>query len=150
MLARIARDWHPHLKMIIDAADYELSACIPVISSKPDIELPVRAVGPRADGVVDIAATTPTTPPTPTTTTSMVTILGDAAHAMSPMGQAGGDLAIRDAVDLAALVVERGLNAATVRAFEEIMAARAKRHLERAFATGRQFWTHDAYREVHL
>lgn len=124
----IAAGWHPHLKAILGAADYELSACIPVVSSKPDIGLPADGDG-----------------------AGMVTIIGDAAHAMSPMGQAGGDLAIRDAVDLAAAVAggERSMSE-TVREFERVMAQRAEGKLQRAFANGRMVWTEERYREVHI
>lgn len=122
----IAGGWHPHLKTILGAADYDLSACIPVVSSKPDIGLPTGGVG-------------------------MVTIIGDAAHAMSPMGQAGGDLAIRDAVDLAAAVAGgEGSVVDRVREFERVMARRAEGKLQRAFANGRMVWTEERYREVHI
>ncbi|KAF3763930.1 FAD/NAD(P)-binding domain-containing protein [Cryphonectria parasitica EP155] len=137
-VARITEGWHPRLKKVLDGADYGVATCIPVVSSKPDIELPVEGNGERRRGRV------------------LVTIIGDAAHAMSPMGQAGGDLAIRDAVDLARAIArgrdeeEGEEQGRSLMAFERVMAARAKENLERAFSNGRRFWAKEGYREVHL
>lgn len=124
----VAGKWDPMLKRILDEADHELSSCIPVLSSKPDIELP---------------STSNQQP-------WRVTVIGDAAHTMSPMGSAGGDLAIRDAADLANVIAAGGLTKGVLRRFEEAMAERAKEKLTRAFSNSENFWAAREYQETRL
>ncbi|KAI1755940.1 FAD/NAD(P)-binding domain-containing protein [Xylaria castorea] len=115
-LQRMSETWHPDLKMLLDSAAHELSACVPVISSKPHIE--IRSANQ----------------------TGHVTLVGDAAHSMSPMGGSGGDTAIRNAADLARTIAEEGVTRDTLARFESRMKARAKEKVEHSFRGGQKFW----------
>lgn len=115
-LERVSKRWHPSLKLLLNAASHELSACIPVSSSKPDIEL------------------------SSTARTKQVTLIGDAAHAMSPMGGSGGDTAVRNAADLARTIADEGVSIDSIMDFEARMERRAKDKIEHSFRGGQKFW----------
>ncbi|KAI0202693.1 FAD/NAD(P)-binding domain-containing protein [Astrocystis sublimbata] len=115
-LQRLTKSWHSDLKRLFDGATLEQLACIPVISSKPDIEI-------RATGQAE-----------------RVTIIGDAAHAMSAMGGSGADTAVRNAADLARTIAEEGVTRGNLEAFESRMEAKAKERIEHSFKGGQKFW----------
>ncbi|KAI1379376.1 FAD/NAD(P)-binding domain-containing protein [Hypoxylon crocopeplum] len=115
-LERVTETWHPALKLLFGSAVHDLSACVPVLSSKPDIE--IRSTGQ----------------------TGRVTLIGDAAHAMSPMGGSGGDTAVSNAADLARTLAEEGLTKSSIADFEARMEARAKEKIEHSFRGGQKFW----------
>jgi len=114
-LERMIENWHPLLKRMLAEASHEVSACAPILSSKPDIELGLRSH------------------------TEPVTLVGDAAHAMSPMGASGGDTAIRNAVDLVQTIAD-GVTAKSIADFEARMADRSKDKIEHSFRGGQKFW----------
>lgn len=115
-LEGVTENWHPALKLLLSSAAHDLSACKPVLSSKPDIQ--VRAA----------------------TQTKRVTLIGDAAHSMSPMGGAGGDTAIRNAADLAHIIGGNGISVSSIAEFEAKMEERAKEKIEHSFRGGQRFW----------
>lgn len=115
-LQRITKSWHPNLKRLFDAATLERLACAPVISSKPDIQ--IRSTGQAG----------------------RVTIIGDAAHAMSAMGGSGADTAVRNAADLARTIAEDGVTRESLEGCESRMEARAKERIEHSFKGGQKFW----------
>lgn len=115
-LARASESWHPALKHLLDSAAHELSACVPILSSKPDIQ--ISSAGQ----------------------TGRVTLIGDAAHPMSPMGGSGGDTAIRNAADLAHTLAEEGITESSIKGFEARMEGRAKEKIEHSFKGGQKFW----------
>ncbi|KAI2470513.1 FAD/NAD(P)-binding domain-containing protein [Annulohypoxylon bovei var. microspora] len=117
-LEEVTKTWHPALKLLLDSATHDLSACAPVLSSKPDIELS------SASGQ----------------TRKLVTLIGDAAHPMSPMGGSGGDTAIRNAADLAQTIAEEGVTKSSIADFEARMEAKAKEKIEHSFRGGQIFW----------
>ncbi|KAI8963057.1 FAD/NAD(P)-binding domain-containing protein [Daldinia sp. FL1419] len=127
-LERVAKTWHPALKLLLSSANHDLTACIPVLSSKPDIRI-------RSSG-----------------RTGLVTLIGDAAHPMSPMGGSGGDTAVRSAADLAQTIAEGGTKSG-VAEFESRMEERAKERIEHSFRGGQKFWQGKEwteYNEVNL
>ncbi|KAI1084577.1 FAD/NAD(P)-binding domain-containing protein [Whalleya microplaca] len=115
-LERVTETWHPSLKLLFDLAAHDLSACVPVLSSKPDIELSTSGQ------------------------TGLVTLVGDAAHSMSPMGGAGGDTAIQNAADLAHTISEGGITEGGIADFEKRMKVRAREKIEHSFRGGQKFW----------
>ncbi|KAI1398266.1 FAD/NAD(P)-binding domain-containing protein [Hypoxylon fuscum] len=115
-LEKVTETWHPALKLLLGSAVHELSACIPVLSSKPDIE--VHSAN----------------------RTGRVTLVGDAAHSMSPMGGSGGDTAVRNAADLARTLAEEGVTKSSIADFEARMESRAKEKIEHSFRGGQKFW----------
>ncbi|KAJ4385990.1 hypothetical protein N0V93_008881 [Gnomoniopsis smithogilvyi] len=121
-LKALSETWHPTLKYLLASATHELSACVPILSSKPDIQI---GRSPGAAG--------------------RVMLIGDAAHAMSPMGGSGGDTAIRDAAELACMLSGECSVEKIVEAFEERMADRAKDKIEHSFRGGQTFWRGKAW-----
>jgi 2-polyprenyl-6-methoxyphenol hydroxylase-like FAD-dependent oxidoreductase len=112
-LERAVQHWHPSLQRLLRAASHESSACSLVLSSKPDIDLQHER---------------------------LVTLVGDAAHAMSPMGGSGADTAIRNAADLAQTIAQEGVTTQSVANFEVRMAQRSKDKIEHSFRGGQKFW----------
>lgn len=115
-LAQISETWHPALKHLLDSASHQLSACVPILSSKPDIQL-------RSPRKIE-----------------RVTLIGDAAHPMSPMGGSGGNTAIQNAADLARTLGEEGVTERSILDFEARMEDRAKGKIEHSFKGGERFW----------
>jgi 2-polyprenyl-6-methoxyphenol hydroxylase-like FAD-dependent oxidoreductase len=123
-LEGVVQHWHPSLQHLFRTASHESSACASVLSSKPDIELHHE---------------------------QRVTLVGDAAHAMSPMGGSGADTALRNAADLAQTIAREGVTAQSITEFEVRMAERAKDKIEHSFRGGQKFWRGkewNAYKEV--
>jgi 2-polyprenyl-6-methoxyphenol hydroxylase-like FAD-dependent oxidoreductase len=119
----LSEGWHPHIRSILDHTEFEDIACIPIISSKPDID--IRAAEQ----------------------TGIVTLIGDAAHVMSPMGVAGADSAVKDAVDLAKTISLNGVTKESLLKFEERMETRAKERINFTFAGVQAIWDGDEWAE---
>jgi 2-polyprenyl-6-methoxyphenol hydroxylase-like FAD-dependent oxidoreductase len=115
-LERVTQPWHPALKHLLRSSAYDRTACIPVVSSKPDIEI--------------ISASD----------TGKVTLVGDAAHSMSPMGGSGGDTAIRAAVNLAQTISEERVSKESIARLEARMTAMAEERIHHSFNGGKKFW----------
>ncbi|KAK7754915.1 hypothetical protein SLS62_002999 [Diatrype stigma] len=116
-LEGVTENWHPAMKTLLLSSAHDLSACKPVLSSKPDIEIVSAHAQPRR-----------------------VTLIGDAAHPMSPMGGSGGDTAIRNAAHLAQTIAGKGTTASSIQDFEIRMEARAKDKILHSFRGGQKFW----------
>ncbi|KAI1269294.1 FAD/NAD(P)-binding domain-containing protein [Xylariaceae sp. FL1019] len=115
-LQKTTETWDPALKHLLKSAMHENSACVPVVSSKPDIEVRLAEE------------------------TGRVTLIGDAAHAMSPMGGSGADTAIRSAADLAETISTAGVSLQSLGGFETRMEERARERIEHSFRGGQRFW----------
>ncbi|KAI0899420.1 FAD/NAD(P)-binding domain-containing protein [Annulohypoxylon nitens] len=116
-LSEVTKTWHPALKLLFESAALDQTACIPCLSSKPDIEI-------SSTGQAD----------------KLVTLVGDAAHAMSPMGGSGGDTAVRNAADLARIIAEEGITKTSIENYEARMAEKAKEKIKHSFRGGQKFW----------
>ncbi|KAF2739951.1 hypothetical protein EJ04DRAFT_548844 [Polyplosphaeria fusca] len=115
-LERVTQPWHPDLKHLLYSSAYDRTACIPVISSKPDI------------GIICASEI------------GQVNLVGDAAHVMSPMGGLGGDTAIRAAANLAQTIAEEGASKESMAGFEARMTAMAEERINHSFNGGKNFW----------
>jgi 2-polyprenyl-6-methoxyphenol hydroxylase-like FAD-dependent oxidoreductase len=116
---KVTETWHPSLKLLLNSAAHNLSASAPVLSSKPEIEIRGRTEAVRSEAV---------------------TLIGDAAHAMSPMGGSGADTAIRNAAELAHTIAEEGITKSSISKFEVKMEATAKEKIQHSFRGGQKFW----------
>ena len=115
-LEKVTQSWDPSLKLVFESAPHELSACVPILSSKPDLEMKSSE------------------------RTGMVTIVGDSSNPMSPMGGSGGDVALQNVADLLSTIDQFGFTEDAIRRFEEAMELRAKPKIERSFQNGKKFW----------
>ena len=104
------QDWHPSIKLLLNSADHDLSAFVRVMSSKPDI-----GAWSTYDG--------------------KASLIGDAAHPMSPLGGAGAGTAIRNAVDFCKCITN-GTTTENIATFEEIMRKRAEENILHSFHGG--------------
>lgn len=128
-MARLTAGFHPALRTVFDEASYDVSACLPLMSSAPEIG--VRGAD-RA---------------------GRVTLVGDAAHAMSPMGGSGGDTAILSAVDLVRTLISEGVTSEGIAEFESRMEERARVKLTWSFKMHKEYsagkdWTEYGPAEV--
>ncbi|MDE1149242.1 MAG: NAD(P)/FAD-dependent oxidoreductase [Azospirillaceae bacterium] len=99
---RLMDGWHPHLRALVDFADADGLALVPVRSARLARTWPAWGDGP-------------------------VTFLGDAIHAMSPAGGLGANTALRDAAELAARLAGPLSPQAAARDYEIEMRTRAAR-----------------------
>jgi 2-polyprenyl-6-methoxyphenol hydroxylase-like FAD-dependent oxidoreductase len=116
LLDNVTETWHPALRLLFDSANHDLSACVPIFSSKPDIEARSSEKGGR------------------------IILIGDASHPMSPMGGSGGDTAIRNAADLALTIAQHGITDEIMQRFKERMETKAREKIEHSFRGGQKFW----------
>ncbi|KAI9664610.1 MAG: hypothetical protein M1821_006056 [Bathelium mastoideum] len=124
-LEEISKSWDSNLKLIFDKTSYEFSASVPVLSSKPDLEMDTSV------------------------SAGMVTTVGDAAHPMSPMGGSGGDTALQSVTDLLSAIDQFGFTEDGMRHFEAVMGPRARSKIERSFRNGQKFWKGKEWYEYH-
>ncbi|KAF4429940.1 cercosporin toxin biosynthesis protein [Fusarium austroafricanum] len=101
----ITKEWHPSVRSLFELQDTRQATLIRVVSTVPDIP----AWEPSA----------------------LVTVLGDAAHPMSPCGGVGAQTAVCDAASLARMIIaaQGSPTSQDVGAFEEGMRKRAYRSI---------------------
>jgi 2-polyprenyl-6-methoxyphenol hydroxylase-like FAD-dependent oxidoreductase len=92
---RMTTGWHPSFKALFDRQDIKKASTLRIVSAPPEI---------------------PHWPVTP-----QVTLIGDAAHVMSPSAGHGATTALRDAATLVQLLVDVGLEEGAIRGYEKAM-----------------------------
>jgi 2-polyprenyl-6-methoxyphenol hydroxylase-like FAD-dependent oxidoreductase len=92
---RMTADWDPHFKALFDMQDPTKTSTLRIVSAAPEI---------------------PYWPPTP-----HVTLIGDAAHVMSPSTGHGATSALRDAATLLQIIVEEGVSKEGIGRYEAEM-----------------------------
>ena len=103
-------NWHSSLHTLFELQDVAKSSMIPIISVRPDI--------PTWDS------------------SKHVTLIGDAAHVMSPTAGAGATTAIRDAATLSQLLSEQGSSVESIAKYESLMRAYARDVVIRSWTNG--------------
>jgi 2-polyprenyl-6-methoxyphenol hydroxylase-like FAD-dependent oxidoreductase len=92
---RMTADWHPAFRPLFDTQDLTKPSTLRIVSAPPEI---------------------PYWPPIP-----HVTLIGDAAHVMSPSAGHGATTALRDAATLVQVLVESGLSREAIGRYEATM-----------------------------
>ncbi|OJD38677.1 cercosporin toxin biosynthesis protein [Diplodia corticola] len=120
----ITKEWHPQLRALFELADPSQTAAMRVLSMRPEL-----------------ASWEPLREP--------VTLLGDAAHVMSPSGGVGAVTAFRDAAGLTKVLVENGgrVSAESIGKYEDAMRKYAKEAIEQSRQGGVRFFNHPPFEE---
>ncbi|KAJ4249119.1 hypothetical protein NW762_012453 [Fusarium torreyae] len=113
LVRSLTKDWHPSLACLFETSRTEMSV-FRVLSSSPDIP----------DWGAEASIT-------------RATLLGDAAHAMSPTAALGATTAIHDAARIMDAIEQDGLNPKALRSYEHQMRAYAKESLEKSLMGGK-------------
>ncbi|KAF5574406.1 FAD NAD(P)-binding domain-containing protein [Fusarium pseudocircinatum] len=124
LIQSLAKDWHPSLACLFETSTTEMSVSR-VLSSSPDI--PDWGAGATA---------------------TRVTLIGDAAHAMSPTAALGATTAIRDAAKIVDAIDQEGLNPEALRSYEHQMRAYARESLEKSLVGGKAMFGMRAFQDL--
>jgi 2-polyprenyl-6-methoxyphenol hydroxylase-like FAD-dependent oxidoreductase len=109
----LTAEWHPSIRSLIELQDRSLTAGLRIYSST--VAIPIWR------------------------TSSVVTVIGDAAHTMSPAGGVGAVGALNDACDVVEMVASEGVSEASISRFEQRMRAFSEILLQRTDVAGRRF-----------
>lgn len=109
---QLTREWHPSIRVLVELQDASATTGIRIYSS------PIKIPAWKTCGVV--------------------TILGDAAHSMSPAGGVGGVGALYDASKVVELVANERVSTDTIGRFEDAMRAFAGNLLQRTEAASQR------------
>ncbi|KAF4955644.1 hypothetical protein FSARC_11792 [Fusarium sarcochroum] len=120
----LTKDWHPSLACLFQTSKTEISA-FRVLSASPDIP--------------DWGAEMPIT---------RATLVGDAAHAMSPTAALGATTAVHDAATIMDAIEQHGLNPKALRSYEHQMRAYAKESLEKSLIGGKAMFEMRAFEHL--
>jgi len=110
----LTEEWHPSLRALFELQDVSQSSTLRVASANPIIA--------------------------PWEPSSRVTLIGDAIHAMSPCGGVGAVTAIRDGALLSRVLVEGGINVASIAKYEGEMRNYARMGIERSYMGGKMMF----------
>ncbi len=111
---KLTAHWHPSFHALFAHQDAPQTSLLRIISAHPDI--PVWAPSDR------------------------VTLVGDAAHVMSPTAGIGATTALRDAAVLAEVLREEGVSEGGVGRYEGFMRGNAKEGIERSALGGKHMF----------
>ena len=117
----MTKDWDPSIKMLFELQDVSQASALRFSSA-----------------TTNIPAWTPS---------ANVTLIGDAAHTMSPTSGAGANTALKDSADLCRVIVEEGISAESIGRFEEQMRQYAQKQIELGFANAKGLWNHPPMEE---
>jgi len=81
------------------------------------------------------------------TPSANVTLIGDAAHVMSPTGGAGANTALKDAANLCRVIVEEGISAESIGKFEEEMRVFVQKKIEGALINAKKLYNQPPFEE---
>lgn len=118
---KLTERWNLALRSLLELQDVSQSSTLRICSAIPNIP--------------------------PWTPSAHVTLLGDAIHVMSPAGGVGAVTALRDAANLAGLLAEEGISAASIGKYEEMMRKYAHEGIERSYFGGKQMFGQRAFEE---
>ncbi|KAG5755036.1 hypothetical protein H9Q72_003714 [Fusarium xylarioides] len=124
LVQSLTKDWHPSLACLFETSTTEISV-FRVLSSSPDI--PDWGAGASI---------------------TRATLLGDAAHAMSPTAALGATTAIHDAAKIMDAIEKGGLNPKALRCYENQMRVYAKESLEKSLMGGRAMFGMRAFQDL--
>lgn len=111
---KLTSHWHPSFHALFDHQDSAQTSLLRIISAPPDI--PVWKASSR------------------------VTLIGDAAHVMSPTAGIGVTSALRDAAMLAEVLREEGITSEAVGKYEAFMRQNAKEGISRSTLGGKHMF----------
>jgi 2-polyprenyl-6-methoxyphenol hydroxylase-like FAD-dependent oxidoreductase len=126
---QLTAHWHPRIRRVLIEQDPSAASSLTFHAAEPRSLLRAweeEPIGHRA----------------------AVTLLGDAAHPMPPMGGFGANAAFQDAAALCDALCNEGDNTANVRSYEQDMRVRARSVVQRSIEGSGRFFRHAAYREV--
>ncbi|KAK1751943.1 cercosporin toxin biosynthesis protein [Echria macrotheca] len=118
---RVTECWDPSIRSILHLQDKTQSSLLRVLSASPDMK--------------------------PWAPTDKVTIIGDAIHAMSPCGGVGAVTALVDGANLAKTIVNQGITAESIGAFEQSMREFSGANIRRSYIGGRKLFGQRPFEE---
>ncbi|GAB7355307.1 hypothetical protein MBLNU459_g5841t1 [Dothideomycetes sp. NU459] len=110
----MTREWEPSIRSLFRLQDTRQASTLSIASAKPEI--------------LDWAPS------------NRVTLVGDAVHVMSPCGGVGAVTALLDAASLSKALVDKGLTAVAVGAYESQMRGYAQKSIERSYMGGKKMF----------
>ncbi|TKX25775.1 O-methyltransferase-like protein 7 [Elsinoe australis] len=123
----LTKEWDPSIRSLFELQDVRQASTFRVVSATPE------APGWKPSKVV--------------------TLIGDAIHAMSPCGGVGANTALRDAAELAKTIAGAGkepVTAESIGAFEKDMKIRTIRSLMRSYAGSKAMFDQKPYKECEV
>ncbi|CAD6590683.1 MAG: hypothetical protein ASARMPRED_004966 [Alectoria sarmentosa] len=119
---KLTAHWHPSFHPLFAHQDAALTSLLRIISAPPDIPLWQPS--------------------------NRVTLIGDAAHVMSPTAGIGATTALRDAAMLAQVLREAGLSVEGVGRYEDFMRGNAREGIQRSALGGRHMFGMRPFEEL--
>ncbi|KAF2089002.1 2-polyprenyl-6-methoxyphenol hydroxylase [Saccharata proteae CBS 121410] len=107
----LTRKWDPEVRAILELQEISRTSSVPVSSIRPDFAMWEPS--------------------------QRVTLIGDAAHVMSPSGAIGASIAFRDAASLSRILAEDGISKEAIGKYESEMGIYAKEAIMKTFQVGR-------------
>ncbi|KZF25062.1 cercosporin toxin biosynthesis protein [Xylona heveae TC161] len=110
----VTSHWHPAARAILELQDHAQASTIRIFSCRPEIP--------------------------PWESNGRITVLGDAAHPMSPSAGTGAAIALRDAAELCRIIVEDGISTTSITKYEAKMREYVRPAVEGSFQGGKSIF----------